>query len=157
MFHHKKKGGRKQPSSLAIYRIFSYIISSPSIMNSLRLGLSSSTRTTTSSCRINGTSSFPSLSALSSPFLATQSRNYIKIRLQRFGRRNLPYYRIVVANTKSPRDGKFIERVCANFIILAFCLFVCNIYTNKTYLLYHYYYFWGTLSFYFFFASLFTH
>ena len=35
----------------------------------------------------------------------------VRIRLQRFGQRNLPFYRIVVANSKSPRDGKFIERV----------------------------------------------
>ena len=35
----------------------------------------------------------------------------VRIRLQRFGQRNLPFYRIVVANSKSPRDGKFLERV----------------------------------------------
>ena len=35
----------------------------------------------------------------------------VRIRLQRFGQRNLPFYRIVIANSKSPRDGKFIERV----------------------------------------------
>jgi len=33
------------------------------------------------------------------------------MRLQRFGRRNLPFYRIVVADSRSPRDGKFIERI----------------------------------------------
>jgi ribosomal protein S16 len=35
----------------------------------------------------------------------------VKIRLQRFGRKNLPFYRIVVADSRSPRDGRFIERV----------------------------------------------
>ena len=31
------------------------------------------------------------------------------VRIQRFGRRHLPFYRIVVADARSPRDGKFIE------------------------------------------------
>mmetsp|Transcript_20054 Transcript_20054/g.25947 ORF Transcript_20054/g.25947 Transcript_20054/m.25947 type:complete len:120 (-) Transcript_20054:1095-1454(-) len=35
----------------------------------------------------------------------------VRMRLQRFGQRNKPFYRIVVANAKSPRDGRFIERV----------------------------------------------
>ena len=33
----------------------------------------------------------------------------VKIRLRRVGRKKAPMYRIVVANSKSPRDGKFIE------------------------------------------------
>ena len=33
----------------------------------------------------------------------------VKIRLRRMGRRNRPFYRVVVADTRSPRDGKFIE------------------------------------------------
>jgi len=33
----------------------------------------------------------------------------VKIRLRRVGRKNAPMYRIVVADSKSPRDGKFIE------------------------------------------------
>ncbi|PID78113.1 MAG: 30S ribosomal protein S16 [Deltaproteobacteria bacterium] len=33
----------------------------------------------------------------------------VKIRLKRMGRRNQPFYRIVVADSESPRDGKFIE------------------------------------------------
>ncbi len=48
------------------------------------------------------------------------SRSYIKIRMQRTGRKNLPHYRIVVANTKSPRDGKFIEKVFSKLIIYLF-------------------------------------
>ncbi len=31
--------------------------------------------------------------------------------MQRFGRKNLPFYRIVVADSRSPRDGRFIEKV----------------------------------------------
>jgi len=35
----------------------------------------------------------------------------VKIRLRRTGRKKLPTYRIVVADSRSPRDGKFIEVV----------------------------------------------
>eukprot|EP01147_Barroeca_monosierra_P004185 gene4185-6531_t len=35
----------------------------------------------------------------------------LAMRLQRFGCRHTPFYRIVVADRKSPRDGKFIERL----------------------------------------------
>jgi small subunit ribosomal protein S16 len=34
-----------------------------------------------------------------------------KIRLQRFGRKGYAYYQIVIADSRSPRDGRFIERV----------------------------------------------
>ena len=33
----------------------------------------------------------------------------VRIRLRRVGRKKAPMYRIVVADSKSPRDGKFIE------------------------------------------------
>lgn len=33
----------------------------------------------------------------------------VRIRLRRIGRKNAPVYRIVVADSTSPRDGKFIE------------------------------------------------
>jgi len=33
----------------------------------------------------------------------------VKIRLTRLGDKKSPFYRIVVADSKSPRDGKFIE------------------------------------------------
>ena len=36
-----------------------------------------------------------------------------KIRLQRFGRKGYAYYQIVIADSRAPRDGKFIERVVA--------------------------------------------
>lgn len=35
----------------------------------------------------------------------------IRIRLQRHGRKGLPFYHIVVADSRSPRDGKFIENI----------------------------------------------
>jgi small subunit ribosomal protein S16 len=34
-----------------------------------------------------------------------------KLRLQRFGRKGYAYYQIVVADSRAPRDGKFIERI----------------------------------------------
>lgn len=34
-----------------------------------------------------------------------------KIRLQRFGRKRLAYYHIVIADSRAPRDGRFIERI----------------------------------------------
>lgn len=35
----------------------------------------------------------------------------LKIRLRRQGRTNRPFYRLVVTDARSPRDGKFIESV----------------------------------------------
>jgi small subunit ribosomal protein S16 len=35
----------------------------------------------------------------------------VKIRLARHGSKGAPFYRIVVADARSPRDGKFIDRV----------------------------------------------
>lgn len=35
----------------------------------------------------------------------------VKIRLARHGAKKRPFYRIVVANSESPRDGRFIETV----------------------------------------------
>jgi len=35
----------------------------------------------------------------------------LKIRLKRTGRRNAPSYRIVVADARSPRDGKVVEEI----------------------------------------------
>lgn len=35
----------------------------------------------------------------------------VKIRLQRYGRKQRPYYHIVVADSRNKRDGKFIERI----------------------------------------------
>ncbi len=35
----------------------------------------------------------------------------LKIRLQRIGRKHQPYYKIVVADSRSPRDGKYKEKI----------------------------------------------
>lgn len=35
----------------------------------------------------------------------------VKIRLQRQGAKKAPFYHIVVADSKSPRDGKIIEKI----------------------------------------------
>ena len=35
----------------------------------------------------------------------------VKIRLQRVGRKKAPFYHIVIADSRSPRDGKFIEKI----------------------------------------------
>jgi len=37
----------------------------------------------------------------------------LKIRLQRGGKKHKPYYKIVIANSRSPRDGKFLEAIGA--------------------------------------------
>lgn len=34
-----------------------------------------------------------------------------KIRLKRMGAKKNPYYRVVVADSRSPRDGRFIEEI----------------------------------------------
>lgn len=35
----------------------------------------------------------------------------VKIRLRRMGAKKSPYYRIVVADSRYPRDGRFIEEI----------------------------------------------
>lgn len=35
----------------------------------------------------------------------------VKIRLRRMGAKKSPFYRIVVADSRSPRDGRFIEEI----------------------------------------------
>lgn len=35
----------------------------------------------------------------------------VKMRLKRMGQKKAPFYRIVVADSRSPRDGRFIEEV----------------------------------------------
>ena len=33
----------------------------------------------------------------------------VRIRLMRFGRKKRPFYRVVAADSRAPRDGKFLE------------------------------------------------
>ena len=35
----------------------------------------------------------------------------VKIRLRRMGQKKAPFYRIIIADSRSPRDGKFIEEI----------------------------------------------
>ena len=35
----------------------------------------------------------------------------VKIRLKRLGQKKAPFYRIVVADSRAPRDGRFIEEI----------------------------------------------
>lgn len=35
----------------------------------------------------------------------------VRIRLARYGSKRRPYYRIVAANSESPRDGRFLEQI----------------------------------------------
>ena len=35
----------------------------------------------------------------------------VKIRLRRMGQKKAPFYRIIVADSRSPRDGRFIEEI----------------------------------------------
>jgi len=35
----------------------------------------------------------------------------VKIRLKRMGAKKAPFYRVIVADSRSPRDGRFIEQI----------------------------------------------
>lgn len=35
----------------------------------------------------------------------------VKIRLKRIGAKKFPFYRVVIADARSPRDGRFIEQI----------------------------------------------
>jgi small subunit ribosomal protein S16 len=35
----------------------------------------------------------------------------VKIRLKRMGQKKAPFYRIIVSDSRSPRDGRFIEEI----------------------------------------------
>jgi small subunit ribosomal protein S16 len=35
----------------------------------------------------------------------------VKIRLRRMGAKKAPFYRVIVADSRSPRDGKFVEEL----------------------------------------------
>ncbi|MBR1476784.1 MAG: 30S ribosomal protein S16 [Lachnospiraceae bacterium] len=35
----------------------------------------------------------------------------VKIRLRRMGQKKAPFYRVIVSDSRSPRDGRFIEEI----------------------------------------------
>jgi small subunit ribosomal protein S16 len=35
----------------------------------------------------------------------------VKIRLRRMGQKKAPFYRVIVADSRAPRDGRFIEEI----------------------------------------------
>ena len=35
----------------------------------------------------------------------------VKMRLRRMGQKKAPFYRIIVADSRSPRDGRFIDEI----------------------------------------------
>jgi len=41
----------------------------------------------------------------------------VRIRLRRVGRKKAPMYRIVIADSQSPRDGRFIEIVGSMLLV----------------------------------------
>ena len=40
----------------------------------------------------------------------------VKMRLRRMGQKKAPFYRIVVADSRSPRDGRFIEEAAKKWL-----------------------------------------
>jgi len=47
-----------------------------------------------------------------SPYIPVETRGMpVRLRLQRFGRTHSPFYRMVAADSRAPRDGKFLEIV----------------------------------------------
>ena len=55
---------------------------------------------------MNGSLFFPVL-------LSDAATMVVRIRLARFGRHNWPTYRIVAADARAPRDGRFLEHLGA--------------------------------------------
>jgi hypothetical protein len=53
------------------------------------------------------------LEALSSSWSKSgkKRRGVVRMRLARFGRKKAPFYRIRVADSRAPRDGRFLERI----------------------------------------------
>ena len=40
-----------------------------------------------------------------------ETKMAVKIRLRRMGAKKAPFYRVIVADERSPRDGKFIDEI----------------------------------------------
>ena len=50
----------------------------------------------------------------------------VKIRLKRIGSKKAPFYRVVVADSRSPRDGRFIEEIGTYNPVAQPCQFTVN-------------------------------
>ena len=44
----------------------------------------------------------------------------VRLRLQRFGRKHRPFYRMVAADSRAPRDGKHLEIVSKTKVVIRF-------------------------------------
>ena len=56
----------------------------------------------------------------------------VKIRLRRMGAKKAPFYRVVVADSRSPRDGRFIEEIgYYNPITEPAEIKICLLYTSR--------------------------
>ena len=87
-----------------------------------------------------------------SPCGSTLCSMNVRIRLARFGRKNLPFYRVFVADSRCPRDGKHLEVVghydpmpggyplsfLVQYVIIRFQIVNCSIFDQN--LMYHQWY-----------------
>ena len=57
------------------------------------------------------TSSYHRLKTIKHKHIMEEKTMAVKIRLRRMGQKKAPFYRIIVADSRSPRDGRFIEEI----------------------------------------------
>ncbi len=50
-------------------------------------------------------------SLIMTSYIKEEKNLAVRIRLKRIGKKKQPYYRIIIADIRSPRDGKFIETI----------------------------------------------
>lgn len=51
------------------------------------------------------------ISQINGSILKEENKMAVKIRLKRMGQKKAPFYRVVVSDSRSPRDGRFIEEI----------------------------------------------
>ena len=58
----------------------------------------------------------------------------VRLRLQRFGRKHSPFYRMVAADARAPRDGRFLE-IVSRLICIVFVqiVYIVSRYMFNTY------------------------
>ena len=55
----------------------------------------------------------------------------VRLRLQRFGRKHSPFYRMVAADARAPRDGRFLEIVSRlKCIVFVQIVYIVSRYVN---------------------------